>query len=430
MKQGSLFILLAALLWGQPVLFAQSAADSTITVPAAAEILQVLAGDSLRGRGNGSPDLLKAAEYIGKRFLQNQLQPLYGQAGYFIPFRPFGGPKNMVKDELIWNQQKIPAGEFIYLAKEPGNYRTKQLTDFTIVQLDAAFDEQVLNRHNTDTTDLLIWSNQLQPDGKNFAPAVMHIPLGGIKRNILLVYASSSPAMLQLEANSKYYEALEYNVVGMLPGKSKPDEVIIFSAHYDHEGALPGKKKDNIMNGANDNASGITALLLLADYFAKRKDNERTLLFCTFAGEELGLIGSLSFVSYIDPEKIIAGVNLEMIGVPQYGTKKVFITGEKYSSLPQLLQTELTLNGISVMREPDEEKMLFQRSDNFPFAEKGIPAHTIMASDDDDDCYHQPCDEIQRIDIPNMTALIKAVAASTQKLVSGEDTPTRVKGLK
>jgi hypothetical protein len=82
------------------------------------------------------------------------------------------------------------------------------------------------------------------------------------------------------------------------------------------------------------------------------------------------------------------------------------------------------------MKEPDEEKMLFQRSDNFPFAEKGIPAHTIMASDDDDDCYHQPCDEIKRIDIPNMTVLIKAIAAATQKLISGEMTPTRVTGLK
>lgn len=430
MKQCSIFIVLAALLLGQPVVFAQSAADSTITATAASEIMHILAGDSLRGRGNGSPDLLKAGEYIGKRFLQNQLQPLYGQASYFIPFRPFGGPKNMVKDELIWNQRKIPAGQFSYLSKEPGNYQTKQLTDFIVVQLDAAFDEQVLNRYNTDTTDLLIWSNQLQPDGKSFAPAVIHVPMGGIKRNILLVYASSSPTMLQLEGNSKYYEALEYNVVAMLPGKSKPEEVVVFSAHYDHEGALPGKKKDNIMNGANDNSSGTTALLLLADYYAKRKDNERTLLFCAFSGEELGLIGSLNFVSYIDPEKIIAGVNLEMIGVPQYGAKKVFITGEKYSSLPQLLKSELELVGISVIKEPDEEKMLFQRSDNFPFAEKGIPAHTIMASDDDDDCYHQPCDEIQRIDIPNMTVLIKAVAAATQKLVSGEDTPTRVKGLK
>jgi hypothetical protein len=419
-------MLLAALLYEQPVMFAQVPADSCITIAAAAAAMNILAGDSLRGRGNGSVDLLKAGEYIGKRFLQNKLWPLFGQPGLYIPFRPFGGPKNMVKDELIWNQQKISAAQFIYVAKDPGNYSAKQLTDFTIVQLDAALDKDVLMRYNTDTTDMLIWTSQLQPDGSSIVPANITVPQEGLKRNILLVYASSKPATLQLEGNKKYYEALEFNVVGMLPGKSKPDEVIVFSAHYDHEGALPGKTKDNIMNGANDNASGTTALLLLADYFAQRNNNERTILFCAFSGEELGLLGSLNFISYIDPEKIVAGVNLEMIGVPQYGAKKVFITGEKYSSLPQLLQTELELAGISVMKEPDEEKMLFQRSDNFPFAEKGIPAHTIMASDDEDDCYHQPCDEIKRIDIPNMTALIKAIAMATQKLVNGENTPTRV----
>src|SRR5688572_15338076 len=105
----------------------------------------------------------------------------------------------------------------------------------------------------------------------------------------------------------------------MLPGRSKPEEFIIYSAHYDHEGMVAGKKKDKIMNGANDNASGTAALLMLAQYFAQRKDNERTLVFCAFAGEEIGLKGSRELAQILDPQKVKAGINLEMLGVPQYG---------------------------------------------------------------------------------------------------------------
>ena len=101
---------------------------------------------------------------------------------------------------------------------------------------------------------------------------------------------------------------MEYNIVGMLPGKSKPGELILFSAHYDHEGVFDrGKKKDSILNGANDNASGTTALLMLAKYFAQKNDNERTILFCAFAGEELGLLGSKDFVNHVDPALSLPG---------------------------------------------------------------------------------------------------------------------------
>jgi hypothetical protein len=90
-----------------------------------------------------------------------------------------------------------------------------------------------------------------------------------------------------------------------------------------------------------------------------------------------------------------------------------------------MLEKGLRAAGIKTMQEPDESKQLFNRSDNYPFAEKGVPAHTIMASDDDDGCYHQPCDELKRIDIPNMTAIIKGIASATVLLVQGVLTPDR-----
>ena len=81
---------------------------------------------------------------------------------------------------------------------------------------------------------------------------------------------------------------------------------------------------------------------------------------------------------------------------------------------------------MKVITGPSEEKELFKRSDNFPFVEKGVPAHSIMSSDDDDKCYHRPCDELKRIDISHMTTVIKGIAVVAETLISGKETPTRI----
>jgi putative aminopeptidase FrvX len=303
-----LFVVLCA----APFLHAQES-DNIITEIEASRIIHILASDSLKGRGNGQPGIIKAAKFIGDEFTKTGLIPLTGYTGYYFPFFP--GDKKEEKDEL-------------------------------------------------------------------------------------------------------------YNVAGILPGKSKPGEIVLFSAHYDHLGVVK-RKKDSIMNGANDNASGTTAVLMLAKYFAARNDNERTLLFCAFAGEELGLKGAAGFMDYIDPVKIVAGVNIEMIGVPQYGKKTIFITGEEESTFGRIIRKNIDKKDARIIRDPDPDKNLYQRSDNYVFVKKGVPAHSIMASSDTEKCYHEPCDQVDRIDIPNMTAIIQAIAKATRTLVKGEDKPEK-----
>ena len=217
------------------------------------------------------------------------------------------------------------------------------------------------------------------------------------------------------------------NVVGLLEGKSRPNEIVVFSAHYDHIGGSSGKKRDAIFNGANDNASGTTAVLSLAHYFAKRKDNERTIIFCAFAGEELGLLGSNAFVKRINPESFVAVINIEMIGCTNAAGPDAFLlTGAEQSDLKHILEKTLEGTAVAVLNDHNPERQLFQRSDNYPFALKGIAAHTIMSSDDGDSCYHRTCDEMERIDTKNMTKLISSIAAATASIISGEDTPTRI----
>ncbi len=405
-----------------PFLLAQPPVD-TIYEVRVRNIMNVLAGDSLRGRGNGNADLLKAAGFIIREFQEAGLKSLPGFYSLFQPFHPFGGPKKNVRDKLEWNGKSLQNTDFLYLPADPGMYSPKQLTDFSVIQVDS-FPQNLLSRFDSVNKDLLIWS--LLPQQNKLELEELKIPSGKPKNARLIVYATAPPDSLQLSAIEVYFRSAEYNIVGILPGKSKPTECIVFSAHYDHEGITPVKGKDTIMNGANDNASGTTALLMLAHYFALRKDNERTLIFCAFAGEEIGLKGSKELVQVLNLQKIKAGINLEMLGVPQYGKKRVFIIGEKYSTLPGILSRQLKAQGLKVIREPDEEKMLFMRSDNYPFADKGVPFHTIMASDDDDPCYHKPCDEVKRIDIPNLTFIIRAIAAASHSLINGDETPDRV----
>lgn len=323
---------MAVFLITQPSLFAQTS-EFDISEKKVYEILNTLASDSMRGRGNGTPEILKAARFIGTKFHELGLKPLPDMSGYFLSF-PITEQKHTVNNtKLIWNGVELASDSF-------------------------------------------------QKNG--------------------------------------------FNVVARLTGKSKPDEIIIFSAHYDHVG-IGRNKKDSIWNGANDNASGSTALLLLAEYFAKRNDNDRTLIFCAFAGEEIGLFGSKDFSNHLKSEKIIAGINLEMLGVSQYGRKKVFITGFEKTTLGNHLAKQLRKAGLKLVDEPDPEgKMLFYRSDNYPFAKKGVPFLTIMASDDGERCYHQPCDELQRIDLPNMISIIQSIAIACGPLIKGEYTPSRI----
>ena len=104
------------------------------------------------------------------------------------------------------------------------------------------------------------------------------------------------------------------NIIGVLEGKGKKDEMVIISAHYDHIGMKKEGEGDLIFNGANDDATGVTGVLALAEYFAEKGNNERTIIFIAFTAEEMGLIGSKHFGKGIDPSKFIAGINLEMIG--------------------------------------------------------------------------------------------------------------------
>lgn len=220
------------------------------------------------------------------------------------------------------------------------------------------------------------------------------------------------------------------NVIGILPGKSKSNEFVVFSAHYDHLG-LETSGADKVYNGANDDASGVTAVITLAKYFKALNQNERTIIFVAFTGEEVGGFGSQYFSQGINPDIVVAMFNIEMIGTEsKWGKKSAYITGFEKSNFGEILQKNLKGSNFSFYEDPYPSEQLFYRSDNARLAAVGVPAHTISTSKmDSEPNYHKLSDEISTLDLDNMAEIIKAIAISSKSIIKGTDTPSRVEKL-
>jgi Zn-dependent M28 family amino/carboxypeptidase len=237
-------------------------------------------------------------------------------------------------------------------------------------------------------------------------------------------FSLSDPGSVEQKDDSKVLT----NLIGIIPGKSKPDEYVIFSAHYDHLGMGKSVAGDSVFNGANDNASGTTAVIMLAKYFNSLKNNERTIIFVAFTGEEEGDFGSEYFSKNMDPAKTVAMLNIEMIGTEsKWGKNSAYITGYDKSDFGQILQRNLKNSPFRFYPDPYLSESLFLRSDNASLAILGVPAFTISTSKmDSEKYYHTRGDSFETLDIENMTEVIRAIALSAGTIIAGKDTPLRI----
>ena len=219
------------------------------------------------------------------------------------------------------------------------------------------------------------------------------------------------------------------NVVGLLAGKSQ-EPTIVVSAHYDHLGDR-ATGDDSIHNGANDNASGVAALLFTAQVLRKLPSPlAGSVLFIAFCGEERGLVGSKFFVAepLIPLAQIDAVVNLEMLGRPAPGDPPlVWMTGHALSNLHEVFDRASATGTFALAAGTavgSVEGDAFDRSDNFPFAQGGVVAHTI-ASGRIDSLYHSVADEADALDFARMEPIVRGVANAVIMLADGEASGTR-----
>jgi Zn-dependent M28 family amino/carboxypeptidase len=215
----------------------------------------------------------------------------------------------------------------------------------------------------------------------------------------------------------------------MITGKKKPNEYVIFSGHYDHLGIGKPVKGDSIFNGANDDAAGTTAVIMLAKYFMQQAAPKRSIIFVAFTAEEVGGFGSKYFSEQLDPAQIMAMFNIEMIGTEsKWGKNSAYITGYEKTDMGEILAKNLKGTDFTFYPDPYPTEQLFYRSDNATLARLGVPAHTISTSKmDSEPNYHKLSDEIGTLDMNNMAKIIKAVALSSRSIVKGKSSPSRVK---
>jgi Zn-dependent M28 family amino/carboxypeptidase len=218
-------------------------------------------------------------------------------------------------------------------------------------------------------------------------------------------------AALSLNGGANVEVITSHNVVGWLPGKTHPDETVIYSAHWDHLGiGKPDETGDTIYNGALDNATGISQLIEQARVFAKEPRTDRSIVFLAVTAEEKGLLGSEYYAQnpLFPPAKTAGVINTD--GGSIYGPATNFtISGNAKLGLLDMLIAEGKKQGRYYTPDPHPEAGYFFRSDHFPFAKIGVPAISFGDGNDlvkggvkrgealsdeyTDKHYHQPSDE-------------------------------------
>jgi len=420
-------IALSSMTFGQQVISEQQGQDVS-------RILNTLASDNMRGRSALTKDIEPAADFIAGEMKKIGLKP-YAEESFRQTFQLDKlSPKN---NTATINKKTIPAEHIISL----GNHVDLKWDDkspIKIVNITSdsdfaqAFREQSLSKENT----LVLVDPSFEASFVRFGQMLSNpkfIEDSSIQKpSIVYLLTKEKPKTFHIHIERNLQNFPLFNVAGVIPGKSKPNEYVIFSGHYDHIGILPAVGQDSIANGADDDASGVTAMLTLADYYKKKNSNERTLIFVAFTAEELGMYGSKYFSNHINADQVVAMVNMEMIGKDsKFGPNTVYITGYDQSDLGKLMQENLKNTNFKFYPDPYTKQNLFYRSDNAVLAAKGVPAHSFSTSQmDKDEYYHTVKDEVTTLNVQNIISSIEAIAIGASGIVEGKQTPSRVEKLK
>lgn len=406
---------------GKPV-FSQSI-DKVVNEKEVERIERTLSSDDMKGRKPFTPGIDKAADFIAAEFKKAGLKPINGQS-YFQDFAmlrtKFVAAKGTVNGKAMEEKDIIgmTANTDLSVTEASGYQKIKIVKDslYPVVSRLLKGSGNYLLLVDTASRNMF---NGLKRRSSSFKSDA----------NIIALLTVEEPATYAVEFKQEVTTMPLKNVVGVLPGKSKKEEIVIFSGHYDHLGI--GKANaagDSIFNGANDDAAGTTAVIMLAHYFAKQKSNERTIVFAAFTAEESGGFGSQYFSRQFDPVKVMAMFNIEMIGTDsKWGDNSAYITGYEKTDMGKILEKNLEGTNFKFYPDPYTTQNLFYRSDNATLARLGVPAHTISTSKMDSEVYyHTQDDEIETLNMKNMAEIIKAIAISSTSIVAGKDTPSRV----
>ena len=411
-----IFLLLAL-----PLLAQAQKIDKLITRAETERIETYLASDELAGRKPFTPGIEKAAKFISAEFEKAGLKKTNGS---YLQSFPMYQSKVLNFTAIVDDVTLCPA---VAIISKEANIQIDEKSGFEVASIKEGenFGQNAYRIMSAKKPTIAF----LHESFAKFIPRLSgRGPLRENQSTIIFVVANTIPTKFKVSATLQVEKLQLSNVVGILPGKTRPNEYVIFSGHYDHLGIGKPVAGDSIYNGANDDAAGTTAVMMLAKYYAKKRDNARTLIFAAFTAEESGGHGSVYFSKQFNPDQVMAMFNLEMIGTEsKWGKNSAYITGYEKSSMGEILKKNLVGTQFTFYPDPYLDQNLFYRSDNATLAELGVPAHTISTSKmDSEPNYHKASDEVQTLDLDNMTEIIKAIAKSATSIISGQDTPSRV----
>ncbi len=413
--------------------------DKIINAAEVERIEKILSADDMQGRKTFTPGIDKAADFIAAEFAKSNLgfwgdNKTYFQEIIMAKAKTLEMNGTLDAEALTVNNTVINTSAADLHIHGIGGYET------IVIKKEDDFSKMISPLSQSKKNLVIV----IDTAHKNLFQRIQRVAtrekFTSPFTQLFILTTNTKPGNLQMHAKTEITEKKLKNVVGVIPGKSLPagqagkkDEYVVFSAHYDHIGiGKPDSKGDSIYNGANDDAAGTTAIIMLAKYFSQLNNNERTIIFAAFTAEEIGGFGSKYFSQQLDADKVMAMFNIEMIGTSsKWGTNSAYITGYEKSDMGKILQANLTGSKFKFEPDPYPKQNLFYRSDNATLAALGVPAHTISTAKmeeapNNEPNYHKQSDEIGTLDMNNMTEIIKAIALSSKTIVSGKDTPTRV----
>ncbi|MGC4100152.1 M28 family metallopeptidase [Ferruginibacter sp.] len=407
--------------------------DKVINAAEVERIEKVLSSDDMQGRKTFTPGIDKAADFIAAEFAKSKLAFFGDSKTYFQEFIMTKAKAVDVSGTL--DSEPLTAAN-IAANTTSAEINITSLQDYqvVVVKKEDDFSKVVFPVFDLEKNVIVLVDTAHTRRFKGMQRFAGNAKFKSAVSQVFILTGNLNPAAINLHIKNELTEQHLKNVVGVLPGKSKKDEYVVFSGHYDHLGiGKADKNQDSIFNGANDDAAGTTAVMMLAKYFSAQKEkNERTIIFVAFTAEEIGGFGSRYFSKQLTADKVVAMFNIEMIGTQsKWGYNSAYITGYEKSDMGKILQNNLAGSKFHFEPDPYPKQNLFYRSDNATLAELGVPAHTISTAKmeeapNDEPNYHKQSDDISTLDMNNMAEIIKAVAISSTSIINGKDTPSRV----
>lgn len=448
-------------------------ADPAITSAELEAHVRFLASDELKGRKSGTPENKKAAEYLAGIFERAGLEPA-GDDGTFLQKVPMERIEYTGKPELHFlksDGETVVAEWGVDFDMAGGDLASTGTLILTVLANDEDLPDKPAPVRafflDGDRKQARAWTGKLrEPGAAGMLLEIGRSAKGAPKerlprspRSLRLAGSQRPPRVrlrgewidlarsgefvsVSLEQPLERTEVMEHNVVAKITGVGTEDapeiakQTLVYSAHFDHIGVsdrpqrdVPEEEQDLIRNGADDDASGVAAVLELAQAYAAAPKPARTLVFLLATGEEIGLLGTEYYLDHpaIPLKHTVCNLNFEMIGRPDDlvgGAGNMWLTGYDYSTLADSIEKA----GVSISPDARPDQHFFKRSDNYAFVRRGIVGQTLSTYNMHQD-YHRPSDEADALDYGHMETCVRAAYKGFSHLVDGSILPAWREGI-